>query len=363
MANIFGKQFTKKDLLERVGNISQIGGAREVRLQGGFEDGVEAVEFRTGSGFYFLAVPSRGLDITIAEHNGRSIAWRSAAGEVAPAFFEEPGLGWLRSFPGGLVTTCGLTYAGAPCEDEGECLGLHGRFSHTPASNVWVDGAWEGDDYVMWAQGKMRESRLFGENVLLQRKVWARLGENKFWIDDVVTNEGPRTVPHMILYHINGGFPAVDTGSLMISPTRSATPRDADAEIDKEHYYLNDPPTRGFKERCYYHDMAPDSDGFVRAALVNKNMPDGGAFGFYVKYNINELPKFTQWKMNGEREYVVGLEPANCWVQGRAMERERGTLQFLEPGETREYHLEIGVLDGIEEVAELERLIETARGK
>jgi hypothetical protein len=362
MAYLFGKNYTKDELLERVGDISQIGGAKPVRLAGGPHDGVEAVEFRTGSGFYFLAVPGRGLDITFAEHNGRAIAWRSAAGEIIPGICEEQGLRWLRGFPGGLVTTCGLTYAGAPCEDNGEPLGLHGRFSSTPASNVWVDGEWDGDDYKMWAVGKIRESCLFHENILLKRKVSAILGQNKFWIDDVVTNEGPRRVPHMILYHINGGFPAVDTGSLLVSPTRSATPRDADAEMDKERYYHNDAPTIGFKERCYYHDMATDSDGFTYAALINKNMPNRDQFGFYVKYNKNELPKFTQWKMNGTREYVVGLEPANCWVEGRAKERERGTLQFLKPGETREYHLEIGVLTTPNEVAEFEALVESLKG-
>jgi len=361
MAVIYGRKYTKDELLERIGDISQIAGARHLRLAGGVEDGVEAVEFRTGSGFMFYAIPGRGLDITIAEHNGRSLSWRSAAGEVTSALYEEPGLNWLRSFPGGLVTTCGLTYAGAPCEDAGEKLGLHGRFSNTPASNVWVDGEWEGDEYRMWAQGKVRESRLFGENLLLTRKVSAILGQNKFWISDTVVNEGPRRVPHMILYHINGGFPVVDAGSLLISPTRCATPRDADAEVDKEHYYKMDPPTTGFKERCYYHDMAPDKDGFVYAGLVNKNMAEGGQFGFYVKYNIHELPIFTQWKMNGTREYVVGMEPANCHVEGRAKERERGTLQFLKPGEVRKYDLELGVLSGADDVAEFEDLVESLK--
>lgn len=361
MPTLFGKHFSKSDLLERVGDISQIGGARQIRLVGGMHDGVDAVEFRTGSGLNFLAVPGRGLDITVAEHNGRSLAWRSAAGEVSPAFYEEPGLGWLRTFPGGLVTTCGLTYAGAPCEDGADKLGLHGRFSATPASNVWVDGEWEGDEYRMWAVGKVRESRLFGENIVLKRKVSALLGQNRFRIDDEVTNEGPSRTPHMILYHINGGFPAVDTGSLFVSPSMSAQPRDADAEVDKERFYRNDAPTPGFKERCYYHDMASDADGFVYAALINKNLPGGEQLGFYVKYNKRELPKFTQWKMNGTREYVVGMEPANCWVEGRAKERERGTLQFLKSGESREYHVEIGVLTTPDEVGEFEELVESLK--
>ena len=361
MPTLFGKEYTKRELLERVGDISQIGGARHVKLVGGPHEGVEAVEFRTGSGLYFLSVPSRGLDITIAEHNGRPLAWRSPVGEVSPALYEEPGFGWLRSFPGGLVTTCGLTYVGAPCEDNGRQLGVHGRFSNTPASSVWVDGEWEGDDYRMWAAGKVRESCLFGENLLLKRKVSAVLGQNKLWIDDAVVNEGSQRTAHMILYHINGGFPAVDTGSIFLSPTRNAQPRDADAEIDKQHFYRSDAPSAGFKERCYYHDMASDPDGFVYTALVNKNMPGGEQFGFYVKYNKHELPKFTQWKMNGVGEYVVGMEPANCWVEGRAKERERGTLQFLKPGEQREYHIEIGVLATTDEVADFESLLDSVK--
>jgi len=362
MPRLYGKNYTKDELLDRVGDISQVAGARQIKLAGGMGDGVDAVEFKTGSGFYFLAVPGRGLDITFAEHNGRSLAWRSAAGETSPMFYEEPGIGWLRSFPGGLVTTCGMTYAGAMCEDGTDALGLHGRFSNTPASNVWVDGEWDGDDYKMWAVGKIRESRLFGENFLLKRKVSAVLGQSKFWIEDEVTNEGPRRMPHMLLYHINGGWPVVDAGSALVSPTLSATPRDADAETDKEHYYRNDPPTVGYLERCYYHDMAADSDGFVHAALINKNLPGGEQLGFYVKYNKNELPKFTQWKMNGTREYVVGMEPANCWVEGRAKERERGTLQFLKPGETRKYGIEIGVLTTPDEVAEFEELVRRLKG-
>ena len=50
--------------------------------------------------------------------------------------------------------------------------------------------------------------------------------------------------------------------------------------------------------------------------------------------------------MMGEGTYVVGMEPANCLVGGRAAEREAGTLQLLAPGEEREFVVQIGVLDG-----------------
>ena len=67
------------------------------------------------------------------------------------------------------------------------------------------------------------------------------------------------------------------------------------------------------------------------------------------------MPEFIEWKMMGVRNYVVGMEPANCSVLGRAAERQRGTLQFLEPGERREYRLEIGVLDGATAIERFER--------
>ena len=65
--------------------------------------------------------------------------------------------------------------------------------------------------------------------------------------------------------------------------------------------------------------------------------------------------------MNGTQEYVVGMEPANCRVQGRANERARGALQFLEPGEQREYDIELGVLSNSEQVAQFEDLVKSLK--
>ena len=55
-------------------------------------------------------------------------------------------------------------------------------------------------------------------------------------------------------------------------------------------------------------------------------------------------------KCAGEGTYVFGLEPSNCGVEGRAEERERGTLQFIEPGGRRHYEVEIGVLTSNAEI-------------
>jgi len=126
------------------------------------------------------------------------------------------------------------------------------------------------------------------------------------------------------------------------------------AKIRQGKYNQFSGPIHGFKERGYSLDMAEDKDGFATAALVNKSCDNGEGFGFYIKYLKRELPRFIEWKMNGEGTYVVGIEPANCMVGGRAKEREAKTLQFMKPGEKREYHLEIGVLSGKESIEKYE---------
>lgn len=354
MAKLFGTEYTKKELLTRVGDISQVAGVRLHELSDGVERGVRAATLKTGSGLEFMALIDRGMDVSTATYNGQSLAWRSSTLDTSPAYFEEPELRWLRSFYGGLVVTCGLTYAGAPCTDQGKALGLHGRVSNTPAHTVNTGGEWDGDEYTFWIEGKVREAVVFGENIEMTRRISAKLGESKFLITDKVTNLGHQVTDHMILYHINAGFPVIDDGAKLVAPALGYKTRDADAEIEKEKYASFCAPTAGFRERVYYIDMAADSAGNVCAALVNHNFNGGEGFGFYIKYPKNELPKFSEWKMMGQGTYVVGLEPANCWVEGRAKERERGTLQTLEAGEGREYHVEIGVLSGQAEISEFE---------
>jgi hypothetical protein len=357
MARLFGREWSREQLRRQVGRMSQVCGVRLGRLEDGIERGVRVADVRTGSGFAFTVVLDRGMDVSAAEWQGRSLSWHSSTGVTAPAFYEPEGLAWLRGFYGGLVVTCGLTYAGAPCEDEGEALGLHGRFSNLPASGVAVEQGWEGDGYRVSVRGQVRETRVFGENICLTRTISAQMGENRFFLHDVAENEGFDASEHMILYHINIGFPAVAEGAELVSPTQKATPRDAEAEKGKESYAQFHKPTAGYAEKVYYHEMACDAEGKVWAAVVNRDLN----FGAYVKYAKAQLPRFTEWKMLGEGTYVVGMEPANCQVEGRDKERARGTLQFLQPGERREYGLEIGALTSAEEIAALDEWVKKAK--
>lgn len=353
MPRLFGRDYTRTELLRRVGDISQLGGTRLVELLDGNQRGVRAVDFATGSGFTFTVLLDRGMDIYNASHCGRSLAWHGMPGAVHPAFFEPEGLGFLRTFEGGLLCTCGLTYAGAPCTDEGEELGLHGRISHIPARSVCLDAAWEGDEYLFWVKGSMRETRVFGPNIVLTRVVTARLGEDRFFIEDRITNEGFQPQPLMVLYHINAGFPVVDKGTELIAPSLEAAPVTDYAAKIGDRWHLMDAPTPGVPEACYRHTLAAERDGTVVIALVNRKL-DGG-FGYYVQWNRKQLPHFTEWKMMGEGMYVVGTEPCLMPLYPRSELRKAGKLPFIQPGEERVIQLEIGVVSGPAHVRSLER--------
>lgn len=362
MAKLFGREYSKSELLSKVGDISQLGGVKLQTFADGKAKGVRAADFRTGSGLDFTVVIDRALDITKAEYKGQPLAWRSSTGEVSPTYYEPNGIEWLRSFEGGLVTTAGLVNAGAADTFEGRSYSLHGRISNLPASNVYADGEWDGDSYIMWIQGKVRQTSVFFENIEMTRRITAKLGESKIWIHDKVTNLSASETPHMMLYHCNIGFPVVDEGSRLIAPVASMKPRDADAEVNADQYASIPGPIAGFKEQCYYLDIATDKDGMACAAVVNPNFNNGQGFGVYMRFPKNELPKFTEWKNPLDGMYVVGLEPANCWVEGISKEKERGTLQYLKPGETREYHLEIGVLSSQDEIRAFETEVKAIKG-
>lgn len=342
MANLYGHQWTKDDLRRRCGTFNQIAGCTRYRLTEGMERDVEICDIRTGSGFRFCASPSRGMDITFAEYNGRPLCWNSSTGVTHPAYYSEYNWGWLRGFYGGWVTTCGFSSFSSPCEDGNEYYGLHDRASYIPATNVVTEGKWiteNGEDhYEISCSGIVRETRVFGPNITLHRRISTRLGENKFIIDDTIENEGFEPQPWVILYHCNFGFPIVSEDSIIRAPSAEMNTRDLpDATADTWNQL--EPSQPGIAERCYFHTMKPDANGIVRASIHNKKLN----FGAYLQYRFDELPAFTQWKMMGGGAYVCGLEPSNVDLKTRTVLKESGNLPIIQPGEQKKIRIELGV--------------------
>lgn len=339
MPSLYNHHYTPAELKSYSGDLSQLAGVRLVEYQEGKTRGMRVAQVWTGSGFRFEILLDRGMDIGAAEHSGRALAWQYPA-LATPPYHDPHKYGWVRSWGGGLVTTCGVTFFGQPETDAGEELGLHGRISHTPAEGVRVTTAWQGDDYVLEIEGRVRQAVVFGENLVLTRRITTRLGADSFNIRDIVANDGFRPAPHMILYHCNFGFPVVSPDSEVLLDAESVRPRDARAEKGFGQQNRFETPVLDYPEQVFFHKPRADAEGFARGSIVNRALNFGG----FVKWKLDALPYMGQWKLMQAGEYVCALEPANYWETPRAKLREQDNLKMLNAGESVTYNLELGAL-------------------
>ena len=58
----------------------------------------------------------------------------------------------------------------------------------------------------------------------------------------------------------------------------------------------------------------------------------------------------TQWKYLGVRDYVLGLEPGNSYPRGRAVEKAKGTVRYLEMDEEVDFEIMVEVLPSIDNI-------------
>jgi hypothetical protein len=342
---LYQRAWTRRELEARVGRIEQIGGIRRLRLAEGPENGVEQIQVRTGSGLAYSISPERGLDISLAEFGSVPLSWQSSNGDVHPSYFDDRGFAWLRTAAGGLLMTCGFTQAGGPGEDNGEELGLHGRAHHLAARHVGVSAEWEEDEHVMSVCGIIEETRLFGEFIRLTREITSRLGSNRITITDQYENLAFAPAPLMLLYHFNFGFPLLTESTQITFPSHKVEPRLPDHPMTGIESW--DAPDPHYAERVYFHkEIATDSRKWATATIYNPEFPlPTGATPISVNlsWDATTLPNLFQWRMAGAGAHVLGIEPANCDVNGRAASRESNTLFMLEPGARYTCTLELNV--------------------
>ncbi|MBC5801154.1 MAG: aldose 1-epimerase family protein [Candidatus Eremiobacteraeota bacterium] len=354
MPQLFGREYSRAELASRTGRLDVVAGITPLTLRGGREEGVRALAFETGSGFSFMAVADRALDVAVARYDGIPLCWRSCNDIAAPAYYDPHGDDFLRTFVGGLFTTCGLENFGPAGSDQWGSFGLHGRIDSTPAENIAYETRWRGDECLLEARGTFRETRVFGENVRFERRLRVSVGGRSLELHDEVSNDGGTSRPHMLLYHCNGGFPILgDAAELHVSHS-SMRPRDAQAEAGLAHWSRGGPPDPAFKEQVFIHEPVVCDDGLAAAVLTNPTLRGGRGLALAIRFDPAQLPALFTWRMLGYGTYVMGMEPANCpTIEGRIEAEKRGTLPFLEPGETRSYDLHFEVLESNEDVTAL----------
>lgn len=335
-------------------------------LHGGLAEGVDVIEVNNGALSYTL-VPTRGMGLWKGRCEGGEIGWAApVAGPVNPSFVraeERGGLGWLRGFDE-CVVRCGLASNGAPCRDvvpdnNGNpvevSLPLHGYIANIPANRVEVRVRGGGDQTWLEVAGIVEEGMLFCPCLSLETRITTRVGSRALSIHDEVVNRNAVPQEMELLYHCNFGPPYLEEGSRLVAPVLEAVPRDARAAENGAGYATYLGPTPGYVEQAYYCRLAADAEGQTMALLRNR----AGDKGVAVRYNVRQLPCFTQWKntVGLEDGYVTGLEPGTNFPNARPFERAQGRVVRLEPGARHRVDLALEVFSSPAEVSGAEARI------
>jgi hypothetical protein len=338
---------TSDELRRRGGSPRQFARSEVFTYEDGPARGARGVRLSVAGGFDVEVLPDRGLDLGAVSWRGMPLAWLSAAGLRAPGLVEASTDGWNRGFGGGLLTTCGLDQFGRESVDDGILYPQHGRANTLVADNLSTWSEERGSDWEVGVSGVLRQSTPFAENLRLRREISCTVGGRMLRLRDRVTNDSFNDAPHMMLYHLNFGWPLIsESSSLSIfqvvdgarEHTGSVIPRDEDAERGLEHWAVFGPPAAGFAEQVFRHGLAGQ-----RQTIVRVDSPDAGV-GVEVEFSSGQLPHLYQWKLLGEGAYVLGIEPANsAGIDGRSAARAAGDLPILRPGESVDYDLTLSI--------------------
>ena len=338
---------TQQSWTDKVSNPAQIGGIETSVMDNGTGRGTRIAWINTGTGLRYKVVIDRAMDIADAFYNQYSLAWLSHTGVTPPQPFSDRGIDWLRTFGGGLLTTCGLSHVGGPEQDAYGERGLHGQISNCPAE---IESIIQPDPLVgrleMSITGRIKETKIFGPSLELRRTISGILGQPFLRIHDEVINRGNTPVPHMLLYHFNFGWPLVDEGTDIIWQGDWQTREGGiNADIFHEGNDFRKCPApldahSGTGEAVASIDATPDSAGQCTAGLHNAQL----GIAMALRFQKAQLPWLINWQHWGKGEYVTGLEPTTNPLIGQAKAREQNELLFLAPGEIKSYDLEIEIL-------------------
>ena len=338
----------------KISNSVQLGGIETAVLDNGAGRGTRIAWINTGTGLRYKVVIDRAMDIADAFYNQHSLAWISHLGITPPQPFSESGLDWLRTFSGGLLTTCGLDHVGGPETDEYGERGLHGSISNTPAN---IESIVQPDpvrgQLEMSITGIIKQTRVFGPSIELRRTISGTLGKPTITIKDEVRNLANTPVPHMILYHFNFGWPLVDEGTDLLW-NGSWQPRgDRENKIFREGNNFKKCPApmadhSGTGEEVAFINPLPDGDGQCVCGLHNSSLD----IALALRFKKEQLPWLTNWQHWAKGEYVTGIEPGTNPPIGQTNARQQRQLTMLQPGESKSYNLEIEVFDNKKSIHE-----------
>lgn len=307
---LFGREFTKDQVHQLIGDINQVVGISCYTLENGEHEGLSGFEVKTGSGFRFTVLPERNMDISWIEKSGYPIG----------------------SINNGIITN--------------PKYGSHQRVQNTRTEKISHSRKWDGGTLMLSVEGKVREDNTLSGHISNTRRIITYGGENKLVIYDKVENEGFAECPIMLFYQMNFVYPLVSEQSQIYSPIICTNPGNQAAKNAIESYARFTSPFDSYDEQVYIHGMARDSHGNTCIGIINESLN----LGLYVRYNYNQLPILTQHKKMGNSVYGLEMQIGNLFPVDVDAELQKEDFIVLKSGEDFKIQLEVGILNTWEEI-------------
>lgn len=296
----------------RISNFMQAASLRRYHLMGGAQDGLEVIDCDNGK-LRFLVNVTKACDIMQVYHEGQNISFISKNG------FTKREISFLNRFEGGMLYTCGLDNAGRR-----EGYEMHGTFHNTPAEILRAECTEEG----IVIEAVIRNSALFGQNLVMRRRITCAIESEHLVLEDTLTNEGYADAEYCLLYHVNVGYPLLGEGAKILTDATEYYARAPFAiENAETRFEISDAiPNR---PECCYYLMMNEPKATLRNERVGK--------AFTLTYSKDTLPCFLEWKSMASGDYALGLEPCTTMLD------KHFTYKTLAPGASAIFRLDLAV--------------------
>lgn len=324
-----------KDKRSYCGSRSQLAGIEQAVCVGGRSEGVRLIDMHNSAGLDLTLTPDRCLDLYRLVYKGVNVAFHSKNPLQVPptdSLLEEV---FFEQWPAGMLTTCGLSNFGSASEtgSEGsrERHPLHGRIGLLAADITRIEDSWESDSLVV--EGAVRETRLYGRELELRRKVEVPVSAARIRVVDRVMNYRSQKEGVMLLYHLNFGYPFLDETTL---------------------FYTNMTDQKVLEQETYATGLSrysrPKKGADANVLLVNAGLE----LAVQITWGCAQLPHFYRWRHMVSGDWVVGIEPATAGtLDGRERAETTADLVYILPSESVELGFSLRIEEGHERIAAL----------
>ncbi len=266
-----------------------------------------------------VLVRNGALELLFNKDNALDIVWANFKG-VNLSFLSKNGLNdgtrdFVGNFEGGFLYTCGMDNVSGCVADKP----VHGSLHYTKTNNAYH---YEKDG-VIYVCGEVKESALFGKNLVLHRTY--KITESSLEINDTVENADFRESEYVLLYHVNYGYPFLDECLQLDIPAVQSEPLTEIAKKRQAEMLNITAPIDGNDEDVYYHTL---SQGKIRLHNPDVNVTIG------MEYDVADFPVTLQWKSMISGDYALGIEPALTRF-------DRFAMRKIAPKTSKSYQIKI----------------------